>query len=71
MNRDEMMNMTMMILFVFAFIFIIATVGIIVAVIAANNSKSKQIRPEGQYCSGCGAPLSTTNKFCDKCGKEI
>ncbi len=67
-----MMNMMITtLLFAFAIIFIIATVGIIVAVVVANNSKSKQIRPEGQYCFGCGAPLSTTNKFCDKCGKEI
>lgn len=63
--------MSLIVIMIFAIIVIGMAVGVIIVVVAANNSKSKQIRPQGTHCSGCGALLSVDNKYCDKCGKEM
>lgn len=63
--------MSLLVIMILAIIVIGIAVGIVIVVVAANNSKSKQIRPQGMYCSGCGALLSVDNKYCDQCGKEM
>ena len=63
--------MSLLMIFILAILVIGVAAAIIIAVVAANNSKSKQIRPQGMYCSECGALLSVDNKYCDKCGKEM